>query len=586
MLTIRSSLILAAATLTFVFSIVDWQEPRASTDMARWNEPLALLSLSTLIWIWIEWLLFQRLKVSAKPVIRNCSRTIDGQSHRYVTMVADRSFSVKVSGVLPKVARGYRIIVNDSVPDTFAVVEGASFRVIDAGGFEEFEFEYKTSTSICGQVSFPGLRIEVSDYWGFFRSEQFIPTAQEPTVLPYLIRPQTTVSVLKHNNLQRHIGHHRHKSAGVSSELLGIRDYRIGDPPRTIAWKPTARLGKLMTREFENEVPIRATLLVDLAIYQFQGRPGASAADRAITSCAAIAKLLLADRDPVAATLMQSDKVQRIEHGSGERQLARLLQYLMAASNPNPPLEHFSIDDLVQLVFDNCSRRFPRLFDEHFNDSPVRKRIFSFTAGRLDRIRRSLAIVLEHLLELEPGVSTRLQLDDSRMRNACLAYVQKYSVVASSTNVTISPPWSDPNLWYRESRKMTLLLADILMEAKSRAKDNELFVLIAPEPFDRECEEALDKVIKTVVSAGHRLVFVAPMVPYIKPVIFDPVAKRILESTDMKSSRNAESGFKKRMGELGVAFARIDDPKLMQIVAMEVGLLQSGKSRGRVLRAR
>jgi uncharacterized protein (DUF58 family) len=586
MLTIRSSLILAAATLTFVFSIVDWQEPRASTDMARWNEPLALLSLSTLIWIWIEWLLFQRLKVSAKPVIRNCSRTIDGQSHRYVTMVADRSFSVKVSGVLPKVARGYRIIVNDSVPDTFAVVEGTSFRVIDAGGFEEFEFEYKTSTSICGQVSFPGLRIEVSDYWGFFRSEQFIPTAQEPTVLPYLIRPQTTVSVLKHNNLQRHIGHHRHKSAGVSSELLGIRDYRIGDPPRTIAWKPTARLGKLMTREFENEVPIRATLLVDLAIYQFQGRPGASAADRAITSCAAIAKLLLADRDPVAATLMQSDKVQRIEHGSGERQLARLLQYLMAASNPNPPLEHFSIDDLVQLVFDNCSRRFPRLFDEHFNDSPVRKRIFSFTAGRLDRIRRSLAIVLEHLLELEPGVSTRLQLDDSRMRNACLAYVQKYSVVASSTNVTISPPWSDPNLWYRESRKMTLLLADILMEAKSRAKDNELFVLIAPEPFDRECEEALDKVIKTVVSAGHRLVFVAPMVPYIKPVIFDPVAKRILESTDMKSSRNAESGFKKRMGELGVAFARIDDPKLMQIVAMEVGLLQSGKSRGRVLRAR
>jgi uncharacterized protein (DUF58 family) len=586
MLTIRSSLILAAATLTCVFSIVDWQEPRASTDMARWNEPLALLSLSTLIWIWIEWLLFQRLKVSAKPVIRNCSRTIDGQSHRYVTMVADRSFSVKVSGVLPKVARGYRIIVNDSVPDTFAVVEGTSFRVIDAGGFEEFEFEYKTSTSICGQVSFPGLRIEVSDYWGFFRSEQFIPTAQEPTVLPYLIRPQTTVSVLKHNNLQRHIGHHRHKSAGVSSELLGIRDYRIGDPPRTIAWKPTARLGKLMTREFENEVPIRATLLVDLAIYQFQGRPGASAADRAITSCAAIAKLLLADRDPVAATLMQSDKVQRIEHGSGERQLARLLQYLMAASNPNPPLEHFSIDDLVQLVFDNCSRRFPRLFDEHFNDSPVRKRIFSFTAGRLDRIRRSLAIVLEHLLELEPGVSTRLQLDDSRMRNACLAYVQKYSVVASSTNVTISPPWSDPNLWYRESRKMTLLLADILMEAKSRAKDNELFVLIAPEPFDRECEEALDKVIKTVVSAGHRLVFVAPMVPYIKPVIFDPVAKRILESTDMKSSRNAESGFKKRMGELGVAFARIDDPKLMQIVAMEVGLLQSGKSRGRVLRAR
>ena len=133
---------------------------------------------------------------------------------------------------------------------------------------------------------------------------------------------------------------------------------------------------------------------------------------------------------------------------------------------------------------------------------------------------------------------------------------------------------------------MTLLLADILVEAKSHAKDNELFVLIAPEPFDRECEDVLDSVIKTVISAGHRVVYVAPMVPYIKPVIYDPVAARILDSANLGSTRNAPSDFRKRMSELGVAFARIDDPTLMQIVAMEVGLLQSGKSRGRVLRAR
>ncbi len=30
-----------------------------------------------------------------------------------------------------------------------------------------------------------------------------------------------------------------------------LRDYRIGDPPRQVAWKPSARVGKLLVREYE-----------------------------------------------------------------------------------------------------------------------------------------------------------------------------------------------------------------------------------------------------------------------------------------------------------------------------------------------
>ena len=34
-------------------------------------------------------------------------------------------------------------------------------------------------------------------------------------------------------------------------ELHHLRDYRIGDPPRQVAWKPSARIGKLLVREYE-----------------------------------------------------------------------------------------------------------------------------------------------------------------------------------------------------------------------------------------------------------------------------------------------------------------------------------------------
>jgi hypothetical protein len=172
------------------------------------------------------------------------------------------------------------------------------------------------------------------------------------------------------------------------------------------------------------------------------------------------------------------------------------------------------------------------------------------------------------------------------MRSACLSYVQQYSVVASSTNVTLDPPWMDPVCWHRECRRMTFYLCDMLQEAKSRAKDNELFIVISPEPFDRECEDELESTIKSIVSARHRVIFVAPMVPQSKLSVSDPIAARILANTTHYDSRNAESSFRFRITALGATFARIDDPSLMQIVAMEVGLLQSGKSRGRVIRSR
>ncbi len=574
MLTARSNLILASATLLLIFSI-----------MSRF-ELMSLLSLSVVVWIWIEWTIFQRLRLSSKPIFENAERTINGQGNENVTMVAERSFKIRVTGSLAKVTRGYRVLVHDTVPDTFTVDNGEAYQLIDSGRFTRFGLEYSVSTSICGKASFPGLKVEVSDYWGFFRTEQFIAVNQEPTVLPFLIRPQTTVSVLKHNNLQRHIGHHRNKTAGVSSELLGIRDYRIGDPPRTIAWKPTARLGKLMTCEFENEVPIRATILVDLAPYQFQGRPGPSTADRAIMASAAIAKLLLADRDPVASVILRSESLSRIDHGSGERQLTRLLQHLLVASNPNPPLEQLSSDELIRLVYDNASRRFPQLFDESFNAGPASRRTLRLKPTRFDRIRRSLAIVLEHLLNLPAGLSTRLQFDNPEMRTACLQYVKRFSVVSSSTNVTLAPPWTDPRHWNQECRRMTLKLSNLLVESKSRAKDNELFVIVAPEPIDQPCEDALESVIKTTIAAGHRVMFVAPIAPLPTPTIVDPVAERILKEIGPLGPSKTESRFGRRVVELGAAFARVNDPSLMQMVAMEIGILQSGKSRGRKLRAR
>lgn len=577
MLTLQGSFLLASSALATALGII-WH-----------NEALAMLGLTILLWIFIQWLFFEDMRRRMRVFTESIKHSLDRDHAETITLVTDRDIEVEFSMDTRRLSSGYRITLQDTIPDTM-LVSGESSAILDSGlrshriGSSKLVHRFSVRTAVCGKVEFPGVQVELADHLGFFREEYFAPASQRATILPFLIRPQTTVSVLKHNNLQRHLGHHRHRSSGISSELHGIRDYRAGDPPRTIAWKATARLGKLMTCEFENEVPVRATLLVDLAAYQFEGRPGPTAGDRAISTAASVAKLLLADRDPVAAVLLRDKSSERINHGGGERQLAKLLQYLMVYSNPHPPMDHFYLPDLVQVVFENASRRFPTLFDERYNYGRTHFRWLRWNKGPEDRIRRALAVVLEHLFELPVGFANRMQFDEPQLRKYCLEYVTRYNVVSTATSVAIDPPYKDVGQWLRARNDMTLKMCEYLNQLRSRAKDNELFVIIAPEPHDLLGCEMIEAAVKQVIASGNRVMFIAPERPVIRGIIQDPLAADIIYRHSNGSNRRAASDLGDRLNVIGASFSRIDDPRIMQLVSTEIGILQSATSRSRVVR--
>ncbi|MEL7500330.1 MAG: DUF58 domain-containing protein [Planctomycetota bacterium] len=578
MLTIQGSFLVAVATIATVVGV------------AGQIESLAIVGLAMLIWLWVEWLCFEWARFKLDSFAESIRRTVNSDDAETLTLVTDRDYDVEFAAPIANLPRGYRITLRDVVPDTFAV-GGKTSTVLETNLLywfktdrKEIRVRYNVQTPICGRYEFPGIQIELIDQRGLFSFEKFAAIPQTATVLPYLIRPQTTVSVLKHNNVQRHLGHHRHTSSGISSELHGIRDYRTGDPPRTIAWKPTARMGKLMTCEFENEVPIRGTVLVDLAAYQFNGRPGPTAGDRAISTSASIAKLLLSDRDPVAMELINDYRANRINHGSGERQLAKIIQNLLIYSNPSPPMDHFLLNDLLQVVFENAIRRFPQLFDERFNQGRTFFRWIFWNKAPWDRMRRALSVVLEHLFKLSPGMANRLQCDDRLFRKYCLKYVDKYNVVSTSTTVAIDPPYQDVGQWLRARNKLTLKLCKRLNQIRSRAKDNELFMLVAPEPHDLLGCEMLEPAIKQCVASGHQVMYIAPERPIIRHVVTDATAADIIQRYSTGNYRKAFSELGERLQRLGVPFARIDDPRLMQLVANEIGILQSSSNRARARR--
>ena len=54
------------------------------------------------------------------------------------------------------------------------------------------------------------------------------------------------------------------RSQGLGEEFFGLREYSAGDPPRNIAWKPSARTGTLVVRQYSAPAPSR--LWVVLAV--------------------------------------------------------------------------------------------------------------------------------------------------------------------------------------------------------------------------------------------------------------------------------------------------------------------------------
>ena len=120
-----------------------------------------------------------------------------------------------------------------------------------------------------------------------------------------------------------------------------------------------------------------------------------------------------------------------------------------------------------------------------------------------------------------------------------------------------------------------------LDQARVKAKDNELFVMVAPEPSGKLARERTIKSIRLAIADGHRVIFIGPLSPPPNVEIHDPIAARISKSRPEFEGATAESLFQFKISAIGATYARIGDPKLIQTVAMQVGLLQSAMGRGR-----
>lgn len=125
---------------------------------------------------------------------------------------------------------------------------------------------------------------------------------------------------------------------GESPDLLGTREYRDGDEIRHIDWPGSARRGKLVVKEYEEERLRRAALIVDTRIRRprlnWRGGVPASPALEAALSLAAALTAFLVKNDTAVDLFAAGSEVHHLAVGRNRGSFEQVCE-LLAAVEPD-----------------------------------------------------------------------------------------------------------------------------------------------------------------------------------------------------------------------------------------------------------
>jgi uncharacterized protein (DUF58 family) len=148
-------------------------------------------------------------------------------------------------------------------------------------------------------------------------------------------------------------GHHRSPYKGSSAEFAQHREYISGDELRRIDWKVYARSDRLVVKEMIEETTLVCHLLVDASESMGFKSLKWSKLDYARWCAAALAHLVIAQRDTAGLVVFDSKERAKVPPASGEPQLHAILAALQAAEAGGPT----GIGDVLSWIAGRLRRR-------------------------------------------------------------------------------------------------------------------------------------------------------------------------------------------------------------------------------------
>ncbi len=150
--------------------------------------------------------------------------------------------------------------ITDQLSHGLKLVSGSNQTVADLRAGGKVTLEYHVLPTSRGLYKIGPAEILSSDPLKLFSSKASLGDPDSLYVYPEQRPVKVRVSPRKTGTWW---GSTPSRRAGVGMEFYGVRDYQPGDELKSINWKATARLGRIVTNEYETERAADTVLLVD-----------------------------------------------------------------------------------------------------------------------------------------------------------------------------------------------------------------------------------------------------------------------------------------------------------------------------------
>jgi uncharacterized protein (DUF58 family) len=151
-------------------------------------------------------------------------------------------------------------VLFDHHPDAFVVHDLPLPFNIGAG--EWIEPVYRLTANERGNHRFGQVHVRLDSPFRLWRAQYRAENAAEVRIYPNFARV-TQYALLATDDRLAQMGVLRRSRRGEGSDFHQLREYRRGDPPHSIDWKATARVRKLIAREYQDERDQQIVFLLD-----------------------------------------------------------------------------------------------------------------------------------------------------------------------------------------------------------------------------------------------------------------------------------------------------------------------------------
>ncbi|MBM4376590.1 MAG: DUF58 domain-containing protein [Deltaproteobacteria bacterium] len=259
---------------------------------------------------------------------------------------------------------------------------------------------------------------------------------------------------------------------GDGTELRELRELVAGDSFRRIAWKASARRGKLMARELEREEHDTVLLLLDASVELWAGTAGEAPLDMAIDAVAGLATDHVARGDTVGLVVFAARELGRVPFDRGRPQLEAIVRAVVTKTGIlDADRSGWGETDIAVQVA------------EHLRPIDARG-LRDLRRGRLDRLaERATTALKEAPFSLAPPAG--FSPTDAALRH----YAASFGLHG--------PPRLDP-----ERERSSEVLQRLLLEASSMKRPRPSVVhVVAPPPLS-ESVEGLRSAVRALRRKG------------------------------------------------------------------------------------